>query len=582
VFTGEYNPNYNAAFANSPALIEWMRVPIELTRSYEYVWFDALLSGETGISLPGGNIAVALGLQGRYSSEEFLLDDLSNRAVTPCATIGDTTCTRRTGPLVFGRNNSVLGVSNVPPKRKYPVAAAFFEMQFPILDSLSAQLAGRYEKFYSDISDKDNDVFVPAVALKWQPLDWLGWRASAGQTFSQVNPPIDDGPTVVASVATNTALGGIAGYSTRSYDNVDVKPMESQYFSTGFLFNEGGLSASVDYWYINIDDYTRTMTANQVINALRVNQSGPALGTDVIDCASGLLSNPIAAVGGVPFVQLAAPCVQGTSTLSSAFVAGTTVNFFGAVNETNAGYQRSSGIDLSAKYRFDDVFGGTLTPSIDGTYNLTWELGNFEMGGSTLAVGYDGLGFRNGTTGRIGVPIPEYRGSFGVLYNHGRHTLNVIMSYIPSVVNEDPNDFDASNDQNANIGNASGVTTTGTGAGATCTVGGSGLTSDVGSSPAGAGTGTFGAGSVNPASATPPRGFCGNHNVAILSGRKIESSTNVDLTYRVELNDMLSMSFTVYNLLDEKPSFDRATVAYNSGFGSPLERNFKLGFQAKF
>jgi antitoxin YefM len=38
------------------------------------------------------------------------------------------------------------------------------------------------------------DIAVPAIALKWDPLDWLSLRTSWGKTFSQVNPPADAGP----------------------------------------------------------------------------------------------------------------------------------------------------------------------------------------------------------------------------------------------------------------------------------------------------------------------------------------------------------------------------------------------------
>jgi iron complex outermembrane receptor protein len=68
----------------------------------------------------------------------------------------------------------------------------------------------------------------------------------------------------------------------------------------------------------------------------------------------------------------------------------------------------------------------------------------------------------------------------------------------------------------------------------------------------------------------------------VLSGRKVESSAEVDLTYRVQLPADMAMTLSVYNVLDEEPSFDRATVAYNSGFGTPLERNYKIGFSMKF
>jgi iron complex outermembrane receptor protein len=164
--------------------VRWLYVPISLERTYNYVFTDFVVSGKTGFELPGGPVAAALGIQYRYTDEEFLIDDLSDRNVNPCPTIGVQNCTNRTGPLAMGRNSGVLGTTQEPDKRYYPVIAAFTELQLPVLPSVDVQLAGRYEKFYSDVTDRDNDVFVPAAAVKWQPLDWMALRTSAGSFAS--------------------------------------------------------------------------------------------------------------------------------------------------------------------------------------------------------------------------------------------------------------------------------------------------------------------------------------------------------------------------------------------------------------
>jgi len=105
----------------------------------------------------------------------------------------------------------------------------------------------------------------------------------------------------------------------------------------------------------------------------------------------------------------------------------------------------------------------------------------------------------------------------------------------------------------------------------------------LGDVPAGAGTGQYATGTIpagQPGAGT--RGFCANQNAAILSGLEIEEVTELDLSYRVELPADMAMSLSIYNLLDDEPSFDRATVGYNAGFGTPLERNYKIGFSKKF
>lgn len=131
------------------------------------------------------------------------------------------------------------------------------ETQLPLLRTVDLNLAGRYEKFYSDVTDVDNDIFVPAAAIKWQPVDWLGVRTSWGRTFSQVNPPRERDPIFALSTGSTRYIGlgsgtlpsntGPATYSTFDFPNVDIKPEKGEYFTVGFLLNAGNFAANVDY-----------------------------------------------------------------------------------------------------------------------------------------------------------------------------------------------------------------------------------------------------------------------------------------------------------------------------------------------
>ena len=166
--------------------------------------------------------------------------------------------------MAYSKSATVLGAqanNHRDEKRHYPVAAGFMQFKLPILANLNADVVGRYEKFYSDITDKDNDIAVPAVALKWDPLDWLSLRTSWGKTFSQVNPPADTEP-VKANGAAPVA------YETYNYPNLDVRPEKGENFSVGFIVNAGNFHATVDYNAITIEDYTRTLTANNIVTAL--------------------------------------------------------------------------------------------------------------------------------------------------------------------------------------------------------------------------------------------------------------------------------------------------------------------------
>jgi iron complex outermembrane receptor protein len=604
IYTGQLNPGFvgTGSFAgympgqglrNDPQLVRWLYERIWLERTYDYAIFDPLITGTTGWDLPGGPVAIAFGGQFRWTREVTELDDLSNRDLNPCPTPGVTNCNEdsRTGPLAFTRPTTVMGATQ-ETRRRFPVAAAFFEAQLPLWDTIDMQVAGRYEKFYSDLTEKDNAEFVPAASIKWQALPWLALRASGGKTFTQVNPPKDNGPIVQTSLP-NADFGGIGGstnsYTTANFDNVDVESEKGKYLDVGFLLQAGNFSATVDYFDIRVEDFARTLQVAGVVSALALPGEPRAVNT-LINCSSALF-NAQPGLGGRPFVELNGPCVQGQSRLDSVSAGGSPgglpggrINYFGGSRETNAGELITSGIDLSASYRFENFGGGMFTPSLDVSYILEWELSDHVVAGVPISPGYDGVGFRNEETGRIGQAVPEWRASLGLNWRRNGHTLNLIARFIPSVKDEDEQQFASLPAHNANIGSDNGTTTTGTGAATVCSTVFPGLASDLDNPPLSAGSGDFGAGSTGLTGVigSGTRGFCGAQNTRVLSGQKIKSMFNLDLTYRVELPWETDVSFSIYNLLNEEPSFTRDGVTYHSGFGSPLERNFKMTLSKRF
>ncbi|HTE42424.1 MAG TPA: TonB-dependent receptor [Steroidobacteraceae bacterium] len=565
-YTGAPNPGYVPSTVNGSGLVRSLYTDIWLQRVYTLTTVDALMAGGTGLNLPGGEVQVALGAQVRYGTERMTLDDLSNRGLNPCPTPGVTNCApaARTGVFAFARPNTVLGgesESYMPSDRRFPAQAIFAEAKLPIVDSLEVGLAGRYERFDSDLTDRNNTVFVPAASIRWQALDPIAFRLSVGKTFTQVNPPRDDGATVGASAA-NTTYGLSAGaFDQFNYDNLDVEPMTSRYLNFGMVIDVGNFRSTIDYYNIVVQDYTRTLTAANILQAIVVPGTSGA-GT-LVDCSSPLLQGSQPLVGR-PYVTFPSACT-GQPLLSAMItpVGGVRprIDYLGGTNQVNAGELRTSGIDLVASYTFDNVLGGDLQPSIDATYITKWELGAFILNGAFIAPGYDGVGFRNTTAnGRIGQGVPEWKAGFALNYHRDRHNLNISTRYLPSVIEDNNALFLATaNSSNANIGDATGTTV--------CVL--NGPTQNSPPIPDGAGTGQNGA-------------FCPNQNTAISTGRKVEALLNVDLTYRIEFDEGFSTSLTINNVLDEDPSFARTSINYDSGFGSPLGRTFRLAATKRF
>jgi outer membrane receptor protein involved in Fe transport len=252
---------------------------------------------------------------------------------------------------------------------------------------------------------------------------------------------------------------------------------------------------------------------------------------------------------------------------------GGRVNYFAGNGQTNSGELKTRGIDVSMSYRFE-IGPASITPSLDYSRIFEWELGDFIINGVKVADGYDGLGFVNLATGRIGQSVAKYRANAGIVVEFGRHMLNIQSQYVPEIINEDLTLFGPINNRNANIGDANGVVASGDACGAFA-----GLTSDLNNVPSGAGSGQY---SSNAPAIGQPRGFCASQNTATLAGQKVEELLNVDLIYRVRLPSEIAATLTVGNVFDKDPSFYRGTVPYNTAYGSPLGRTFKFGVTKRF
>lgn len=573
---------------NDPNLVRWLYTELYGNRYYDQFAADVVFKAQTGIELPGGPVALAAGAQYRYNRVTEESDPLSNLNTTPCSPINivppATTCTGSGGNLVFGRQASVHGVSRAPNTREYPVVALFGEANLPILDRLTLSAAGRYEKFYSDLTDVHVDVFVPSVSAKYQVLDWVAVRGTWGETFQQISPPRDDPATIgsqattVSSVNGSFNIGGLAEptFNTANYPNVGVQPETGTNYNVGVLFNVGNFRANIDYFNIQIEDYARTLTVGNVVSALV--QPGAVGPNALINCSSPLLQ-PQEGLGGNPYVRLNGPCVQGTSTLTSASggLASTvaasrgTVSYFGGTRQVNGGTFQTSGLDMSASYTFEDVLGGRLTLSADATQVLEYTLSDFLVFGVKVANGYDGVGFLNVSSDRGTGPVSEWRGSVGANFRLGRHNLNVTTRFASSLINDSLTLFTETPALNANIGDAAGQIA--------CPA--TDPNPQVPPNPNGAGSATYG----SDVTLTPTQiatGYCAFQNYVNNLGREIPNTTVTDVTYRVDLPWDSTLTLSVFNLLNDDPEFNRAKFSYDTSTGSPLGRNVKIQFVKRF
>ena len=229
---------------------------------------DFKVSNSRLLALPGGNLGVAFGIEGRRETQRDDRDPNLNGEIGFI-------------DMVTGETNlsNVAAVSPTPSsKGARTVFSAFAElavpvvspdMHVPLIHRLDVQLAGRYEH-YSDFGS----VAKPKVAAAWDLVDGFRIRGSWSQGFRA--PNLEQTNTVAYSrlgsnndfyrCAVDLAKGAIASmancgrsssYSIFVSGNPDLKPETSTNWSVGTVIqpkfipeSAGRLTLTADFWSI--------------------------------------------------------------------------------------------------------------------------------------------------------------------------------------------------------------------------------------------------------------------------------------------------------------------------------------------
>ncbi|EMD83019.1 TonB-dependent receptor domain-containing protein [Pacificimonas flava] len=405
------NPFYIPGAENDPDLLRYIQIPVGTNQREEQFVIDFVTSGETGIELPGGQVAFAVGAQYRkndYRSRP--LADVSNLNINPCYVEGDTSCvgtgTEGVGPFIF------LGGTR-PVQLDQDVYAFFGEVNVPLFDTLELTGALRYEDYGNPVGS----TFNPKGSFRFEPLDWLVLRGSIGTTF---RGPLASNvaPVGVTSLAGLTATGGDYK-SVDIFGNPALDPETALTYNVGVVVDTSGFTASVDYWTYDFQD--------QITNT-----PGDAIATSVIDPSIPVTD------GGTGFVNCAAPladlitfdgdaCVQGVSRgvniarVRTEYVNGPDVNV--------------SGLDFALNYDYDAGF-GTISAGGNASWTLEYKVDDFILNGVTLTEGYDAVGF--GNYFRDPNTLPEWRANGYLNFATDALNLRYTVTFIDSVTDERP------------------------------------------------------------------------------------------------------------------------------------------------
>ncbi len=158
--------------------------------------------------------------------------------------------------------SGALGEVHEPISADRDIFSAYVEFSLPLLESLEAQLAVRYED-YSDFGDTTN----PKLALRWQPLDQLMLRGSWSTSFK---PPsfyelyIPEQRYTGAYIDTvRCELTGAPedcqrrSYPARGGGNPELDPEEGESWFAGMVWSPDflpGFDFQLDFWKFRHED----------------------------------------------------------------------------------------------------------------------------------------------------------------------------------------------------------------------------------------------------------------------------------------------------------------------------------------
>jgi len=391
VTTGQTNPGFVASTANNINLIRWFFPQVSTKQTDRLAVVDAVLNGKTGLTLPGGDLAWAGGVQYRREQFNSRYDDLSNIAVTPCIDTpinGSTNCAVRNGPLMFLGNAQEQDLNQ-------RIWAVFGELRAPITDTLEAQFAIRHEDYGKQTGDTTN----PKLSLRWQVTDWFALRGTVGTTFR--GPPLTS-----LTNSSVTGLSFIAG-SFRAIDffgNPNLAPEKAKQYSVGGIFKLGGLKAEIDWWLFDFDNPIVAEPSGAIVSTMFPNNTN-------VNC------------GNPAFAGLQSRFTfQGACSLATIARVKTLV--------VNGPRVRTDGIDFVADYAVGNYFGGDIGVGGTMTYTLEYKIDDFKVEGVTVQPSFDAVGFLNYQLSVAS--LPQIKAQAYAEYTRGIHNLRFTLTYIDS------------------------------------------------------------------------------------------------------------------------------------------------------
>ena len=383
--TGQANPNFVPSLANSAELADWLTDPTETDATTSLLVFDAVFSGESGVQAGGGAVGWAAGAQVRRETYEVDPSDLTDLAVTP-------------GPGGTGPFSFLAGTNAADEDQS--IFAVFGELQIPLYDNLDIQVAARYEDYGGEVGS----TFDPKVAAKWQVNDAFAFRGSAQTSFR--------GPTLNQLSGTVTTLQFVAPTSAfkavDQFGNANLAPESAFSFNLGGIFQNGGFSASVDYYNFDFSDPIIVEEQSSIVASAIA-----ALGTATTD--------DDAIIGRIEFTDNNNNGINEASEISRI-----------TTNVVNGPDIETSGVDIRAENVWD-IGQNEFSLGLDMTYILEYVVGDLDIEGVTIAGGDRVDQFNRSNFSRS---LPQWKANITANYAVGDHNFRGVIRHIDSYEDE--------------------------------------------------------------------------------------------------------------------------------------------------
>lgn len=374
---------YDAEQANSQALLNWLVQDLENTRSTSLLQLDYSIQGRLG-NFGGGEGSFAAGIQTRENTFELAPNTVSNLNINPCPNPGQTTCPAPTGLFSFLSGANPLNVEQ-------SVTALFFEAALPLQDNLDVQAAIRYED-YGDVNSVD-----PKVSARWEFINNLTLRASAGTTFRGPVPSQSDANSRITILAFITPASAFKAVDLLGNNN--LSPESATTLNLGLVWTPSDTTELVaDYWSFSFTDPIQTENQDQLVAAYVAGGAARAAVNDQIFCSAGLCDG--AAASGIQRVE---------------------------ANWINGPAIETNGLDLTFRYSAD-LGAGVLGIGAQQNMVLAYDVDPYIKAGATIAQAVDALGKLN--QNNPAPPLPESRMRLTVDFTMNNHKFAVFLNTI--------------------------------------------------------------------------------------------------------------------------------------------------------